>query len=187
MSLEFLKLKKSAVYQFEHWGEHQDPRFYHYNFPYEHRYEYEAWYYSKQRWLSRKVFGLFLDDYPLGFVTLKNIQWLKKTAELGIAIDPNHLSEGFGTELLKRFLTYVFTTYPITTMQLKVAHFNERAQKSYEKIGFQRVSSKVEMFEEQGYKDIIIARYPELFHMQDGALMTTFHLMAIKKEDFLKK
>ena len=181
MSLEFRKMKREDVYAFEKWGSHTDPRFYQYNFPFKYKVEFDAWYYSKQKLISKKVYGLFLEDYPLGFITLKHIHWLKRTAELGVAVDPNYLSEGFGTEMIKRFLAYVFDRFPIDTMTLRVAKFNKRAQKSYEKIGFEIVSERYEPFEEQGFKDILMEKYPELFDLVDGTLFTTFYLMSIHK------
>ena len=111
MELVFRKLRRKDTYEFEKWGRHDDPRFLQYNFPYKHKAEFDGWYFSKQKLITRKVYGLFLDDYPLGFITLKNINWFAHRAELGVAIDPNHISEGFGTELIKRFLAYVFEHY----------------------------------------------------------------------------
>ncbi|HAS72819.1 MAG TPA: N-acetyltransferase [Clostridiales bacterium UBA8960] len=184
MELEFRKLRRQDAYEFVKWGRHEDPRFYQYNFPYTKKEEFDVWYYSKQKLLSKKVYGLFLEDYPLGFITLKNINWFSKRAELGVAVDPNHISEGFGTELIKRFLDYVFSHFPIDTMQLRVAHFNQRAQKSYEKIGFKFVKQIVEPFEEQSFRTMIIERYPEQFDLIGDLLFTTFYVMEIKKEDW---
>jgi len=182
VELEFRKLTRKDAYEFSKWGKHEDPRFFQYNFPYTHRVEFDAWYFSKQRWITRKVYGLFLEDYPIGFVTLKHINWFRRSAELGIAIDPNHVSEGFGTVLLKRYLSYVFEHYPLDTMKLRVAHFNHRAQKSYEKIGFKKVKEVVEPFEEQSFKDLVLSKYPDQFDVVDGVLMTTFTIMIFKKE-----
>ena len=186
MNLEFRKLKRTDAYEFSRWGKHQDPRFFQYNFPYTQKAEFDAWYASKQRWLTKKVYGLFIEDYPIGFITLKHIRWIKKRAELGVAVDPNHMSEGFGSEMIRRFLTYVFNQYPIETMRLRVAHFNKRAQKSYEKIGFIKVAEVVEPFEEQSFKDIVFERYPDQFDLVDGVLYTHFYVMEIKKSDYMR-
>lgn len=174
------------MYAFEKWGSHTDPRFYQYNFPFTHKFEFDSWYYSKQKLISKKVYGLFLEDYPLGFITLKHINWFKRSAELGVAVDPNYLSEGFGTELIKRFLDYVFKHFPIKTMTLRVALFNKRAQKSYEKIGFTIVKEVYEPFEEQGFKDILMEKYPENFDCIEGTVYTTFYVMSISKSKFFQ-
>jgi RimJ/RimL family protein N-acetyltransferase len=185
LELEFRKLKRSDAYEFAKWGKHEDPRFFQYNFPYTRKAEFDVWYFSKQKWITKKVYGLFLEDYPLGFITLKNIKWLSRSAELGIAVDPNHISEGFGTELIKRFLSHVFEKYPIDTMYLRVAHFNHRAQKSYLKIGFKKIKEVVEPFEEQSFRDLIMEKYSDQFDVTEGVLYTTFHVMAIKKDEII--
>ncbi|MDH8679221.1 GNAT family N-acetyltransferase [Fusibacter bizertensis] len=186
MKLEFRKLRRDDAYKFIRWGKHEDPRFYQYNFPFDHKGEFDAWYFSKQKLIRKKVYGLFLADYPLGFITLKHIKWFQRKAELGIAIDPNYISEGFGSELLRQYLNYVFGHYPIDTMSLRVAHFNKRAQKSYEKIGFIKIKEIFEPFEEQGFKDVIMTKYPDQFSMIDGTLYTTFYVMEFHKNQMIK-
>jgi hypothetical protein len=69
-------------------------------------------------------------------------------------------------------------------MTLRVAHFNVRAQKSYSKVGFHVVEDLLEPFEEQGFKDEIMARYPSQFQVVEGILYTLFFRMEIRKEDF---
>lgn len=184
---EFRKLKRRDVYQFAKWGRHEDPRFYQYNFPFESEEEFDDWFSMKQRWIQRKVYGLFVDDFPVSFVTLKNINWFKKRAELGIAVDPNHLNEGYGTTSLKAYLDYVFTHFPIETMVLRVAAFNERAQRSYGKVGFREIDRRIEVFEEQGFKDLILQTYEDQFDLIHGELCTDFIIMAINKKDFYKQ
>ncbi len=184
---EFRKLKRRDVYQFAKWGRHEDPRFYQYNFPFNSEDEFDDWYSMKQRWIQRKVYGLFVGEHPVSFVTLKNIKWLKRQAELGIAVDPNFLCEGYGTQTLKAYLEYVFEHFPIDTMFLRVAVFNLRAQRSYQKAGFVEVERRIEVFEEQGYKDLILQDYKDQFQIIRGELCTEFIIMAIKKKDFLMR
>ncbi|GAU77843.1 GNAT family N-acetyltransferase [Fusibacter sp. 3D3] len=186
MILEFRKLSKKDVYQFSKWGRHEDPRFYQYNFPFDTKSEFDDWYSMKQKWVLRKVYGLFLENYPVAFITLKNINWFKKRAELGIGVDPNHLGKGLGTTALNEYLEYVFNKFPIETMFLRVAVFNERARRSYEKVGFREVERRVEVFEEQGYKDLILQDYQDQFQLIQGELCTMFIIMSIQKKDFLK-
>lgn len=173
----FRKLTRKDVDTFSQWGTHTDPRYFQYNFPYLEATDYDAWYASKQCLLSRKVYGLFEGDAAIAFVTLKEIRWLRGTAELGIAVDPNRLSEGIGTELLHRYIEYVFRRFPIRRLTLRVAHFNTRAQRAYEKVGFKRVEQVTEPFEEQRYKKTVYALYPDDFEMRRGVLYTRFWIM----------
>jgi RimJ/RimL family protein N-acetyltransferase len=185
MEVTFRKIQKEDMRRFKDWGKHDDPRFFQYNFGYDSQMEYDAWYYSKQRWIFRKVYGLFLDDHPVGFITLKHINYFKKTAELGIAVDPNHLSKGYGTKMLRMYLDHVFERFPIEEMHLKVSYFNTRAQKSYSKVGFRQVAESYEPFEEQGYKDLIMDRFPQQFDLIEGTLYTRFIKMKIDKNTYL--
>lgn len=187
MEIVFRKFKLEDVYAFKKWGAHSDPRFFQYNFIYHNDEDLTAWYRAKQRLFFRKVYGLFIDDYPLGFVTLKHFNWFVQSAELGIALDPNYLSEGYGTLLLNEFLRYVFNTYPLKTMTLRVAHFNQRAQKSYQKVGFVKIGESDEPYEEQGYKELLMDRYPNLFTLREGILYTTFYKMSIHRDKIITR
>lgn len=181
----FRKINRLDVYGFSKWGKHTDPRYFQYNMDFDHAREYDAWYYMKQRLLFRKVYGLFEGNVIIGFVTLKHIRWLKGIAELGIAIDPSKTGKGYGTLLLESYLRYVFKTYPIHQMSLKVAHFNLRAQRSYEKVGFIKVGEVYAPYEEQGYKDIIMTQFPDQFDLIDGILYTRFFHMKIDRQKFI--
>jgi len=128
MAYTFRKLKLADAYKFRHWGTHEDVRFFQYNFPFDDEADYIYWYLTKQRLLIRKIYGLFdTEDQPVGFITLKHIRWTRRSAELGIAIDPDHLSVGLGRNLIDAFLNHIFTHYPIHKLQLRVAEFNTRA------------------------------------------------------------
>ncbi|MBF4695487.1 GNAT family N-acetyltransferase [Fusibacter ferrireducens] len=183
---EFRKLRKADIYQFSKWGRHEDPRFYQYNFPFDTKEEFDDWFRTKQKWIRRKVYGLFLDAHPVAFITLKNINWFKRSAELGIGVDPNYLGKGLGTVALNKYLEYIFNSFPIETMFLRVAVFNERARRSYEKVGFREVQRCVKPFEEQGYKDLILQDYQDQFQMIQGELCTMFIIMSIRKKDFMQ-
>ncbi len=186
MTPEFRKLKKMDVYHFSEWGRHEDPRFYQYNFPFDTKEEFDDWYRMKQKWIQKKVYGLFLGSHPVAFITLKHINWFKKSAELGIGVDPNYLGKGLGTLALNQYLEYVFDKFPIETMSLRVAVFNERARRSYEKVGFKEVQRRVEVFEEQGFKDLILQDYEDQFQLIQGELCTMFIIMSIQKKDFIQ-
>lgn len=186
--MEFRKMRLADVATMSKWGMHTDPRFYHYNFPYKNSEEYMMWYMSKQKIMKRKVYGLFDENQMvLGFVTLKEINWVSKEATLGIAIDPGKVSQGFGKILLNEYLKYVFFNFPIAKIRLRVATFNKRAQHTYEKCGFYPVEIVTEVFEEQEFKDEIMERFSKDFHIDDGILYTEFLLMEITKERFLNR
>ncbi|MDK2867856.1 MAG: diamine N-acetyltransferase [Clostridiales bacterium] len=185
MNYHFRKLKLADAYRFSKWGKHEDVRYYQYNFPFETEREYFEWYVMKQRLIRKKVYGLFDErENPVGFITLKNIRWLKRMAELGIGIDPNHLGEGLGRQLITSFLDYVFKHFPIDIMTLRVASFNTRAQRCYRACGFRTVVKKTEPFEEQSFRDEVIRQYPDQFVLNDDVLYADFFLMKIDRDYF---
>jgi RimJ/RimL family protein N-acetyltransferase len=188
MAYRFRKLKLADAYKFSRWGKHEDVRYYQYNFPFETEREYFEWYVMKQHLIRKKVYGLFDEmDNPVGFITLKNIRWFRRMAELGIGIDPNHLSEGLGRMLINSFLDHVFRHFPIEVMTLRVATFNTRAQRCYRACGFKNVVKKTEPFEEQCFRDEVIQQFPDQFVLNDDVLYADFFLMQIDKKTFYAK
>lgn len=183
MSLEFRKFTLSDVHHLSKWGKHEDLRYTPYHFDYHTAEDFKWWYYSKQRWFFRKLYGLFIDGYPVGFATLKNIHFFKRHAELGIAIDPQYIAQGYGTLLLEAYLKYVFTNYPLKAIRLHVAEFNKRAYALYKKVGFQPIDTVFQPFEDQSYLDLLLVKYPEDFHLIDDTLYTTYTLMEIQSTD----
>ena len=69
-----------------------------------------------------------------GFIEMDH---LNQIAEIGIFIgNKNYWNKGYGTEALILLLDYGFKALNLHNVMLKVYSFNERAIKSYEKIGF---------------------------------------------------
>ena len=77
-----------------------------------------------------------------GFI---EIDHLNQIAEIGIFIgNKNFLNKGYGTEALVLLLDYGFKALNLHNIMLKVYSFNERAIKSYEKIGFKNIGKRRE-------------------------------------------
>jgi RimJ/RimL family protein N-acetyltransferase len=66
-----------------------------------------------------------------------DIDHLNQTAQIGIFIgNKNYWNKGYGTEALSLLLDYGFKALNLHNIFLRVYSFNERARKSYEKVGF---------------------------------------------------
>jgi RimJ/RimL family protein N-acetyltransferase len=144
------QLNKKDVKQLLNWGHYHEPQFLHYNFPYDHPIDCYLWYKAKHKFFSRRIFGIYLNNQQLiGYITFKNINWLFRQGEMGIAMDPNYINRGFGTEAIKQYLDIIFNRYKMKRVYLKTAKFNQWAQACYEKVGFQRYDEVTEPFEEQ--------------------------------------
>jgi len=69
-----------------------------------------------------------------GYVSLDH---LNQTGEVGIFIgNKNYWNRGYGTEALSLLIDYGFKALNLHNIWLRVFSFNERAIKTYEKIGF---------------------------------------------------
>ncbi|MFC4619326.1 GNAT family N-acetyltransferase [Camelliibacillus cellulosilyticus] len=74
---------------------------------------------------------------PIGITSLIEIDWANRHAEGVIDIgDKNYWGKGYGTEALGLLLELAFCELNLHRISLRVFSFNERAIKSYQKLGF---------------------------------------------------
>ena len=80
------------------------------------------------------------DNVPIGFISLKGIDWDSAKAELAVAIcDNQYRSGGYGTEAPTLGIDHVFNSLKLFSIYLSVFPSNTRAIRVYEKIGFKLV------------------------------------------------
>jgi RimJ/RimL family protein N-acetyltransferase len=77
----------------------------------------------------------------IGRISLREIDTHLAQARLGITFGAPYIGQGLGTEALALFLDYYFTDLGFQTMLLDVAAPNQRAVRSYERLGFSLVGS----------------------------------------------
>ena len=78
-----------------------------------------------------------LDGHHIGNVMYYNIDERRGEAELGITIgDKRYWNQGYGTDILRTFLRYLFTEQHMTRIYLHTLDWNVRAQRSFQKAGF---------------------------------------------------
>ena len=104
---------------------------------------------SEEKWLEEESngynFAIVLKDGDrlIGNVSLMNVDNINQTAELGIFIgEKEDRSKGYGKESIKLILNYGFNTLNLNNIMLKVYSFNERAIKTYKKIGFKEIGRR---------------------------------------------
>ncbi len=175
----------SDVKQMENWRLHEDPWFYHYNFDCRTESERSTWLKSKRVLLTRDIFGLFLGDCMIGFISIKNYKWLTRTAEMGISIDLNHVNKGYGSEGLKLYIAYVFKHTFFKRIVLRVVAFNERAIRAYLKAGFEITKKTYISYEEQRYATAIIEADSEADVIEDE-IYAYYYYMTIEKRNVRK-
>lgn len=77
------------------------------------------------------------ENKMIGTVGLDNIDWINKTATLGIFIgDKQYRNKGYGTEAIRLLLEYGFRYLNLHNIKLDLMEFNAPALKCYERCGF---------------------------------------------------
>jgi RimJ/RimL family protein N-acetyltransferase len=108
----------------------------------------------------------------LGDCGLEGIDNLNQTADVSIYIgNKKHWNKGYGTEALSLLLDYGFKALNLHNISLKVVSFNERAIRSYEKIGFKVIGKQREaILRDQERYDLINMDilYNEFYAKYDG-------------------
>lgn len=95
------------------------------------------------------------DNKLIGALGLEHINWIERSAVLGIFIgDKNFRSNGYGAEAIKLLLEYGFKYLNLHSIRLSLISINERAHKCYLKCGFKDTGySREEIFLNGKYYD----------------------------------
>jgi len=73
----------------------------------------------------------------IGNCGIHNIDWKNRVADVGIVIgEKEYQNKGFGTEAMELLLEYAFNTVNLHRIELYTYEYNDRAIKSYTKVGF---------------------------------------------------
>lgn len=79
------------------------------------------------------------DGRHIGNVMYYNADFHRREAEIGVTIGlREYWARGFGTDLLKTFVGYLFDSLSLDRIYLKTLDWNLRAQRCFENVGFQR-------------------------------------------------
>ncbi|MCF7794644.1 MAG: GNAT family N-acetyltransferase [Candidatus Cloacimonetes bacterium] len=92
-----------------------------------------------------QVFGIVLQDKNelIGNSSIFRINHHNRKAEVGIFIgNKNYWGKGYGSEALSLLLDYGFNILNLNNIMLETFSFNERALKSYKKVGFKEIGRR---------------------------------------------
>jgi RimJ/RimL family protein N-acetyltransferase len=79
------------------------------------------------------------DGVHIGNVMFYNADYSRREAEIGITIGlRDYWSKGYGTDLMRTFVGYLFDAFGFERIYLKTLDWNLRAQRCFEKAGFKR-------------------------------------------------
>jgi diamine N-acetyltransferase len=81
------------------------------------------------------------DQAPIGFSALSNIDHRNGTADFGIFLGERR-DQGLGTEATRLTLDWGFTMLGLHNIMLSVAAWNERAIRTYAKVGFRELGRR---------------------------------------------
>jgi RimJ/RimL family protein N-acetyltransferase len=106
----------------------------------------------RNTWAERKkgrtyVFGIITkaQDLYIGNIEISIVNQISRRGNLGIVIfNPAFWNKGYGTEAVQLILTYGFKTLNLHSIELEVFDNNPRAQRCYEKVGFQKMGRRRE-------------------------------------------
>lgn len=77
--------------------------------------------------------------HHIGNVMYYNIDERRGEAELGITIgDKRYWNRGYGTDIVRTFLVYLFTEQNMRRIYLNTLDWNVRAQRAFQKAGFRQ-------------------------------------------------
>ncbi|SHH35493.1 Protein N-acetyltransferase, RimJ/RimL family [Anaerosphaera aminiphila DSM 21120] len=155
------KMTLQDVYKFKNWESHESPLFSDYNFDEDSDREIEEWFLWKTSNPRNIYFTIFLKEVPIGYISFKNVNKRKKSAVLGIVIESGKVEKGFGKEVLYRMLNYYFYEWKFEKLYLDVARFNIRAISLYEKMGFKKYSSRIQLYQNREF-DLNEEKYRDL-------------------------
>ncbi len=112
---------------------------------------------SSEKNIENRTFNIvnLEDDKLVGTVGLEHINWVERSAVLGIFIgDDDFRSNGYGTEAIRLLLEYGFKYLNLHSIRLDLLSVNERAHKCYLKCGFKDSGkSREEIFLNGKYYD----------------------------------
>ena len=93
----------------------------------------------------------------IGRLRIQNINHLHRNCEVGLDILPELRGKGYGIKSYRMLLEFLFKHYNMNMVYLKVAEFNPKAKKLYEKIGFTQTGYLPKYFYRHGkYWDYLI-------------------------------
>ncbi len=97
------------------------------------------------------------DNQYIGGCGINDLDWKNSVATVGIFLGKNFLSQGYGTDAMNVLVDFIFSEMNIHKVMLYVYAFNERAVKSYQKVGFKIEGTlRSQIFREGKYHDEIV-------------------------------
>lgn len=127
----------------------------------------------------------------IGRISLRDIDNRRLQSRLGITFGAPYIGQGLGTEALAQFLDYYFTDFGLQLMVLDVAAPNQRAVRSYERLGFSHVGSDWRIADSRFDRRVLdsphYSHLRQFFHQGPYNLEVKFFEMQLHKNDWFSR
>lgn len=134
--IQVVPLEEKHVLDFLSWTNYDDPLFAMYNFS-EDEDTVGDWFRWKTKGRRDRYFAILLEGRAAGYMGLKGISRITRSAELGIILDRAVIDGGVGRASITWLLNHGFFNLGLERIFLEVLPWNGRAIHLYESLGFE--------------------------------------------------
>jgi UDP-4-amino-4,6-dideoxy-N-acetyl-beta-L-altrosamine N-acetyltransferase len=119
--------------------------------------EEERWFRDYERRTDEQIFAIDVDGVHIGNIGLHKIDRTHRKADVGIVIgEASFWSKGFGTEAMLTALRYAFGPLGLNKVSLDVLEYNDRAIRTYERLGFRQEGvHREDVYKEERFINVI--------------------------------
>lgn len=140
------------------------------------------WYLKKTEKRDRRYFVASIEGKIIAYISSKDIDMDEGTSVLGLVLDPNFQSAGYGKRIMEKFLSMYFEDYGFDEMTLTVDMWNGRAIRLYKSLGFKVVGRGYQIFDGERWQ---ISKDDEKFFVfKKERILSKMWEMKISYEDF---
>ncbi len=134
--IQVVPLEEKHVRDFLSWTDYDDPLFFMYNFL-EDEDTVGDWFRWKTKSRRDRYFAILMEGRAAGYMGLKGISRISRSAELGIILDRAVIDGGVGRAAITWLLNHGFFNLNLERIFLEVLPWNGRAIHLYESLGFE--------------------------------------------------
>lgn len=183
IDLKIEELNESHLDDIKKWGVHKDPLLWEYNISNLTRYELGFWLIDRRRTYKTAYYVVLDEDRVIGYFGFRDINTIFKTATLGLALDPNITSKGYGSVIMEMLLHYFFEEMKMNILNLEVNRFNTRAINLYKKFSFEEIENSYISYEIQN-QNLEILNDPRYFFRKYGRLYSKTIKMRLERDKY---
>ena len=129
-------LTRRDVDEMARWAKYSEPEFTWANFDPRSEFDKDVWFSSGHTASNRRYAILDRNNQLIGVIGLRNIDFYRSEATLGIRLSADKVNQGYGTDAIVTLLDHAFSSMGLQRVLLDVAEDNLRARRCYEKCGF---------------------------------------------------